>query len=236
MLPDAWTTGKRSGAPLTSGGESETPRKKRQRQKTVPTSSQHIQDTLEALKDNAPEQPPRDLIMDCVSIMDATPMGECLRSFTREEIPRVPIVSRAYEERYMRECKNSTEKPCVMSNQCECMMLDAGKQFVGVKFEIPDVSSADEGMCVLCLRKCTTMLFYKTLYDGLDPKSLIQKYGNICNSPAEYHPSAMLVCPVNGPLHCMPVPIVAHQRNRYSVVVSGGLKVIKQHHVYMEDF
>jgi hypothetical protein len=34
----------------------------------------------------------------------------------------------------------------------------------------------------------------------------------------------------------MPMPIVAHQRNRYSVVTHHGIRYIKQHRVYMEDF
>ena len=34
----------------------------------------------------------------------------------------------------------------------------------------------------------------------------------------------------------MPLPIVAHQRNRYSVTTHHGIRYIKQHHVYMEDF
>jgi hypothetical protein len=34
----------------------------------------------------------------------------------------------------------------------------------------------------------------------------------------------------------MPLPIVAHQRNRYSVVEHFGVKYIKQSNVYMEDF
>jgi hypothetical protein len=46
----------------------------------------------------------------------------------------------------------------------------------------------------------------------------------------------MLICPPNGPVHCMPMPIVAHQRNRYSVVTQHGIRYIKQHNVYMEDF
>jgi hypothetical protein len=34
----------------------------------------------------------------------------------------------------------------------------------------------------------------------------------------------------------MPLPIVAHQRNRYSVIEHFGVKYIKQSGVYMEDF
>ena len=91
-------------------------------------------------------------------------------------------------------------------------------------------------MCLLCLRKSTHVLFYNILKQGHSTQTVIQKYGNICNEPGEYHPSAMLICPPNGPVHSLPMPIVAHQRNRYSVVHHHGIKYMKQHRVYMEDF
>ena len=71
---------------------------------------------------------------------------------------------------------------------------------------------------------------------GHNPNAVIQKHGNICNQNGEYHKSAMLICPPNGPVSCMPIPIVAHQRNQYSVVEKAGVHWIKQHNVYYEDF
>ena len=46
----------------------------------------------------------------------------------------------------------------------------------------------------------------------------------------------MLVCPPNSHVHCMPYPSVSHQRNRYSVVVQGGVKYIQQHNMSQQDF
>jgi hypothetical protein len=149
---------------------------------------------------------------------------------------RVPIISRKYEENFMRECKNEGEKPCVFQAQCECMKIDPDNAFVGVQFSLPSMQAQEHGMCVLCMRKSTHIMFYNLLQEGYNVKTVIQKYGNICNQPGEYHPSAMLMCPPNGPVHCMPMPIVAHQRNRYSVVTQHGIRYIKQHNVYMEDF
>jgi hypothetical protein len=60
---------------------------------------------------------------------------------------------------------------------------------------------------------------------------VIQKYDNICNESGEYHPSAILICPPNGPVHSLPMTIVAHQRNRYSVVSHHGVRYMKQHRV-----
>ena len=143
-------------------------------------------------------------------------------------------VSKSYEEQYMRECK-AGEEPCVMGDECECMNIDRSQAFVGVWFEIPSVRNS-ENMCVLCLRKTTQMLFCRINHQGIQSRTLIQRHGNIYNQPGEYHPSAVLVCPASGPVHCLPMPIMAHQRNRYAVTVVHGMKYIKQLGVGMEDF
>tara|TARA_B100001540_G_scaffold284144_1_gene276204 strand:- start:9627 stop:10358 length:732 start_codon:yes stop_codon:yes gene_type:complete len=148
----------------------------------------------------------------------------------------VPLVSRVYEEQYMRQAMNSGETSCVMKSQCECMLLDPKQPFQGVAFPIPSMNASVNGMCLLCLRKTTQMLFYNTIHCGQSVNALIQKYGNICNEPGEYHSSAMLICPPNGPVQSMPLPIVAHQRNKYTVMERGGILWVKQTNVYFEDF
>ena len=163
-------------------------------------------------------------------------IAKMLQSTTTPSQKTIPIVTRNYEESFMRECRNDTERPCIFQAQCECMKIDPANAFVGVQFTLPDLQTQDHGMCVLCMRKSTHIMFYNLLQEGYNVKTVIQKYGNICNQAGEYHPSAMLICPSNGPVHCMPLPIVAHQRNRYSVVTHHGIRYIKQHNVYMEDF
>jgi hypothetical protein len=46
----------------------------------------------------------------------------------------------------------------------------------------------------------------------------------------------MLVMPSHGPVHSMPLPVVAHQRNKYYVVLVDGRVRLKQRNVYVEDF
>ncbi len=58
----------------------------------------------------------------------------------------------------------------------------------------------------------------------------------ICDVSGEYHSSAMLVMPSHGPVHSMPLPVVAHQRNKYYVVLVDGRVRLKQRNVYVEDF
>lgn len=144
-------------------------------------------------------------------------------------------ITKAYEEQYMRECLPG-ETPCVMGDECECRVIDRSQPFVGTCFVIPQVRHADNNMCVLCLRKTTQIMFYRVVTQGLRTNAPIQRHGNICGRDNEYHPSVMLICPPSGPVHCMPLPIVSHQRNRYRVVEHHGVKYIEQHGVGMQDF
>jgi hypothetical protein len=153
----------------------------------------------------------------------------------------VVLVTRKYEEQFMRECRTNKERKCVMDMQCECMVLDPVNPFVGVQFVLPTTlgsSSPDsrEGMCIFCLRKTTQILFYQTIDRGHTVKALIQKHGNICDEPGEYHHNAMLICPPTGPIQSMPLPMVAHQRSNYEVVKRQGVLWVVQKNVGYEDF
>lgn len=181
--------------------------------------------------------PVEEMRIDVNSILNDIPFERLLASIsTTDTLPNVPIISRVYEERYMRESISSDEKDCMMGENCECMLIDRNSPFVCTQFVIPNISNEHQGMCVLCLRKTTQLLYYKTIYNGIDVNTLIQKFGNICNQEDEYHPSVMLICPPNGPCHTMPVPIMSHQRNRYRVEVISGVKHIRQIKVGMKDF
>lgn len=150
----------------------------------------------------------------------------------------VKIVTKSYEEMYMRECVEAGERPCAMGNNCECMFIDSNLPFTCVEFILPNEEPQPEPqLCVLCLRKLTQSMFYDVMYRHGKFNGIIQNHGNICEMPNEYSRKAMLICPPWGPVHCMPLPIVAHQRNRYSVYLDYmGVKHLKQHRVAFEDF
>ena len=93
-----------------------------------------------------------------------------------------------------------------------------------------------KGLCVLCLRKCTQFMYYRLVCRGEKHSNFVQVYGNISNKPGEYHPSAMLTPPPHCAVHCMPLPVVAHQRNRYHVETVDGRRVMRQRAVFHEDF
>ena len=52
--------------------------------------------------------------------------------------------------------------------------------------------------------------------------------------PGEYSLDAMLIAAPNVALHIMPLPIVSHQRNRYTVFIKRGIKHLKQSRVYFQ--
>jgi hypothetical protein len=148
----------------------------------------------------------------------------------------VPLVTRAYEESFMRECMLPEDRPCSLGQFCECNFIDREHEFVGVSFVMPDLRSSDNSMCILCLRKLTQMLFYRLVNGGYKTSHLFQIYGNICDVTGEYHNSAMLVMPKHSAVHSMPLPVVAHQRSKYRVVLRDGKRHLTQLNVYFEDF
>ena len=187
------------------------------------------------------------------SIMTHVPYAEVLQQMfggnAVTDSTCVPVVTRAYEESYMREALSGIEGACVMGNNCECQFIDEHNPFTGVQFTLPvgafspemlQMGVTDElssnKLCVLCCRKNTQSLFYEALYNHRAYSACIQLYGNICDRPGEYAKEAMLICPLSGPINNMPIPVVAHQRNRYSVVVHNGVRQLRQHRVAYEDF
>lgn len=149
-------------------------------------------------------------------------------------VPDVPVLTKAYEETYMRQAMPG-ERSCAMGDQCECMQIDPTAPFVGVELRLPN-DPDQEQMCVLCSRATTQKCFYDMCYLSRPIKGLIQRYGGIFGQPGEYAFECMLVCPRALGMANMPVPSVSHQRNRYSVFCLGGIKHLKQHRVGFEDF
>jgi hypothetical protein len=150
-------------------------------------------------------------------------------------LPSVPYVTRQYEESFMREVVNSNERPCAMGEECECMFIDKNNPFIGTEFIVPgEETGANPECCVLCTRVSTQQLFYDIVFDGVVINALIQRYGNLHGVANEYAREVMLICPPNGPVNCMPLPVVSHHRNRYSVVKVGGVRWIRQHGVHFQ--
>lgn len=176
-------------------------------------------------------------VYDMTTLLQKIPFINMLADVAADGVcENLPVVSRVYEEQYMRQCLNEKEQKCVMNKNCECMLIDRANPFVGVQFPLPGMSADSNNMCILCLRKTTQMLFYQAVHCGFKINGVIQKYGNICAEPGEYDKSVMLICPPHGPVSCLPLPVVSHQRNRYKVVKQNEILWILQQNVGYEDF
>jgi hypothetical protein len=149
--------------------------------------------------------------------------------------PNIPYVTRTYEESFMREPLNSSERLCAKQDHCECMFLDREQPFIAVEFLLPgERPPPTPHLCVVCCRAVTQQLYYDIMFDKQDFGGVIQRFGNIHSQPGEYALDAMLIAAPNVALHIMPLPIVSHQRNRYSVVVKRGIKHLKQSRVHFQ--
>lgn len=232
-LPTQWSQAKRK-----SGCSHTASKRARTKNGGALQTASELRSAIEEQQKQAPETVNDELKFYVDQIVDNEPFGDVLLNENNDfshMTQSIPTVTRRYEEQYMRESLSSSEPSCAMGDQCECMFLDVAEPFVGTVFVLPTLNDKNN-LCVLCLRKTTHLLFYHLLQKGLQPRGLIQIYGNICNQEDEYHPSAMLICPPSGPTQSMPLPIVAHQRNRYSVVKKNNIRYVQQHCVGMRDF
>lgn len=234
-IPSNWESLKRKQHPTAENNEDRPNRVRRLKESSMACNVLHrIENCLQGAPDSYEHEP-----LKLEKLVEALPFAKLLHNIPKsDENDVLPIVTRAYEEQYMREPLGPHEHSCIMEQECECMFIDDSEKFVGVQFLLPEISNKhfENSLCVLCLRKITQLLYYKTVHLGIQTDCRIQKYGNICGVPDEYHSSVMLLCPpgVNG--ECMPYPIVAHQRNRYTVEKVGGVRYMKQHRVYFSDF
>jgi hypothetical protein len=202
----------------------------------VPFQSGLHQTIMRRLNSGEPPPPPPSLGLDHIlSRVPYKAMLENLFSNLDAEVPDVPILSKAYEETFMRQ-PSPGERACAMGEQCECMHIDRTAPFIGVELRLGGDPEGVPQLCVLCSRATTQKCFYDMCYLGKPVKGVIQRYGSIFGQPGEYAAECMLVCPRALGLASMPVPSVSHQRNRYAVVVHGGAKHLKQQRVAHEDF
>ena len=263
QLPTDWTVAKRqSGAGGGASKDDGEPARKRSKQQGSPpqqgplgprsTFDVAIQETpergqvLEMVLNSLRREPTasataadetEDIEIDC--LLCRLPYKKMLSDILGagcEVAPQIPYVARAYEESFMREPMHQGERRCSKGKLCECMFIDPDQPFIGVEFLLPgEQQPATPHMCVLCCRAVTQQLYYDVMFDKQDCCGVIQRFGNIHSQPGEYALSAMLIAAQSAPVHIMPLPIVSHQRNRYTTYVQGGIKHLKQSRVHFQS-
>jgi hypothetical protein len=142
----------------------------------------------------------------------------------------IRFVSKSYEDNYLRQPINDEEKKCVRGVDCECMHIDKTQPFVGVEYVLPWETEKHgmTGMCLPCVRATTQILFYDIIHSGATVNGIIQRFYNKHSVQGEYKLSKMLVCPPNGPIENLPMPILRHQRNLYKVYKENKIYYMKQ--------
>jgi hypothetical protein len=230
QFPENWTTLHRESARPPMGGA-----KKR---KTAPQPEPTMM-SMASFPRNAQAEIPEDIAeLQLHTLISRLPFNEMLGQMMvdgSKGAADVPIVTKAYEESYMREPLHADEEPCVCGEQCEARFIDPDQPFVATQFVLGRGAGDAPAMCVLCTRRVTQELFYDLVYGGKEMTGLIQRYGVVCG-PNEYAKEALLLCPPNGPVHNHPLPSVAHHRHKYVVVVQNGFRYLRQHNVAFEDF
>lgn len=121
--------------------------------------------------------------LDLDVILSRVPYREILENlYGRDQTPTsdVPVISRIFEETFMREPAKG-ERACASGELCECNFIDPCMPFTGVEFVLPgETCLGAPHLCVLCSRKVTQKLFYDILFTGKEAHGVIQRYGNIC--------------------------------------------------------
>ena len=243
-LPPTWRSAKRTAQPPDKEPDTKTRNVRRRTSDMCKAANDHVvsEDVLQQVRNHVHncDGDPTHEELNLGTILSGISYKQIIEEVYANngmETMDVPLVTKAYEESFMRESANNTEKQCSMMHDCECTKIDAGNQFIGTEFLLPGESTTSEArMCVLCQRQLTQKMFFDLMYDGKSFRFPIQRYGSICETPNEYSKEVMLFCPTNGPVHSMPYPSVSHQRNRYSVCTNYGARFLKQHRVAFEEF
>lgn len=218
-------------------------RKRKAQAKTdAPPETKKIKEDSKSLEDLGREicreivgaKEPKDMeeLMNFDSVLSTVPYQQILQNLfggnSEAVLKDIPVITRSYEESFMREPINRNERPCAMGSSCECMKIDPQNQFVGVEFKLPIEEVVGPHMCVLCSRKTTQKLFYDLVYGSAPPVGLIQRYGVMANTIDEYKAEYCLIMPPQGPVQCMPLPSVIHCRNNYTVQTRACIRYVIQ--------
>lgn len=151
------------------------------------------------------------------------------RGSLNSAMEETPVVSKSYEEAFMRESMLADERPCVMGMECEGFFVSKDHRFPCTEFLLPGELRGEPRMCVLCCRKHTQKMFYDLLYGAPTMHmGVIQRYGVIVGVPSEYAYEATLIVPANGPVQSMPFPSVSYSRNNYTVIVRNAIRFVVQ--------
>jgi len=107
--------------------------------------------------------------------------------------PDVPLISRTYEERWMRAPNGTDDEDsdCSKKESCQCAIL-SNNAFSGVVFRYPNGKPSSTGMCLLCIRYEVTRVVLSAALADQPAYRVLQPHRNEIG-PNEYSSRAMLI-------------------------------------------
>ena len=89
-----------------------------------------------------------------LSVMSSTNYKNVLKSTGEENIiytNDIKLVTKRYEETYMRQKILEHENDCICKNNCECMYIDPSSPFIGVEYQLPWGNPHKNVVCAYCV-------------------------------------------------------------------------------------
>ena len=232
QIPATWNTNKRQRSSRSRGDALRKKTRWAYEQAEPVSMNELCSNICQTILDSKSKQADETLTFE--TVLSNVPYQKILENlFGRGGMPdySVPVVTKSYEESFMRECMYQNERKCVMGLECECRFVDKDNQFTGVEFLVPGQSASEcsPQMCVLCSRKHTQKLYYDMLFrPPVTHIGTIQRYGVLCSVDGEYSVDYALVMPPHGPVQCMPYPSPVHSRNNYTVRIHSATRYLVQ--------
>lgn len=89
----------------------------------------------------------------------------------------LPLVSRAWEEKWMRAPVSKNEPSCSKNESCQCALL-SNNDFCGVVFQYPDGQWSPTDLCLLCIRYEVTQFVLTRMMTGRNAFEVKQPHRN----------------------------------------------------------
>jgi hypothetical protein len=138
-------------------------------------------------------------------------------------------IPKSHEDRYLCAPRGD-ELPCSEGRRCEGVLMavetatDSSLGFVCKQWVSPKGETSD-GLCLLCLRKRTCLIFYNCQARQEIPTTVLQPHRNVIGMSGEYHPDACIY-PSSKHFEGITDPFIRHERHHYRYVSDERLEQV----------
>jgi len=129
------------------------------------------------------------------------------------QVNKIRCYTKEYEENMMRP-PTQDEDECTNGNSCECMLIAQSDPMTDNKCAFVGVALPERHkMCILCVRRKVSQMFYHYLITKTSPEICIQPHYNIIERPNEYNKNCVFL-PTS--MAGITDPFVMHLRQNYT--------------------